>query len=118
MDHLWLYLLAGAIVGFVRGLLGSGGAFYIVPALVFAFSAQQVPAMHIMPLALGTSSAAVALVSMLGATAHRNRGGLDLSIVHRLMPGLVAGACIGPFFVPQLSLLAQTLAFGLLAGYA
>jgi uncharacterized membrane protein YfcA len=118
MEYLPIYLLAGAIVGFVRGLLGSGGAFYIVPALVFTFGAQQIPGEHIVPLALGTSAAAVALVSLFGASAHRRRGGLDMSIVRRMLPGLLLASCAGPFFVPYLPLLAQTLAFALMAGYA
>ena len=118
MGELSVYLLAGAIVGFVRGLLGSGGAFYIVPALVLSFAAQQIPANHVLPLALGTSATAVALVSVLGASAHRKRGGLDLSIVRRLLPGMLVASCLGPFLVPALPLLFQTLVFSLMAAYA
>src|SRR5262245_57503686 len=118
MDYLPAYIIAGAIVGFVRGLLGSGGAFYIVPALVLSFAARGVPAAHVVPLALGTSAAAVALVSVLGASAHQKRGGLDLSIVRRLMPGLLLASCFGPFVVPYLPVLAQTAVFCLMAGYA
>ena len=58
MTEWWLaYLGIGALVGFLAGLLGIGGGAIIVPMLVWVFTAQGLPAEHLLHLALGTSMA-------------------------------------------------------------
>ena len=49
----WLaYVAIGAAVGFLAGLLGIGGGAVMVPLLVLVFTAQGLPADHILHIAL------------------------------------------------------------------
>ena len=49
-----LFLLLGAYVGFLAGLLGIGGGFTIVPVLMEIFARQGVAIADQLPLAIGT----------------------------------------------------------------
>ena len=55
----WLVLGVGAVVGLLTGLVGAGGGFLIIPALVLG---ARLP----MKLAVGTSLAIIALNSLIG----------------------------------------------------
>ena len=56
MSEWWLaYLAIGCVVGFLAGLLGIGGGMVMVPILVWIFTAQGLPAEHVLHVALGTS---------------------------------------------------------------
>jgi uncharacterized protein len=59
----WLTLLAGAVVGLVTGVLGVGGGFLIVPALVLLLGLP-------MAQAVGTSLAIIAANSFAGLAGH------------------------------------------------
>lgn len=53
----WLaYLAIGTAVGFFAGLLGIGGGAVMVPMLVWVFTAQGLPAEHIMHLSVSAQS--------------------------------------------------------------
>lgn len=95
MSALILYLLLGATVGVLAGLLGIGGGLIIVPALVFALQHQGVGADLAMRIALGTSLATIVVTAAASVRAHHHYGAVRWSIVRSLMPGIVLGALLG-----------------------
>ncbi len=87
----WLtYLGLGVFVGFTSGLLGIGGGSMIVPTLGLVFVAFGFAPQLVMPLALGTSLAAIVLATASGARAHHRHGAVRGDIVRGLAPGIVA----------------------------
>jgi len=99
----WLaYLLIGALVGFLAGLLGIGGGMIIVPLLVFVFSAKGFPEAHLMHAALGTALATILFTSLSSVTAHHHRGGVDWAIARAIAPGILIGGFAAPAIAAQL----------------
>ena len=98
-----LYLGLGAFAGVLAGLLGVGGGLVIVPMLTFIFIAQQMPAEHLLHLALGTSLASIMFTSVSSLRAHHLRGAVDWSVVRRITPGIMAGTFFGSWVAAQLS---------------
>lgn len=83
-------ITAGAGIGFLTGLVGVGGGFVIVPALVIGLSFGMREAM-------ATSMAVVAMVSATGLLAHLATGsGLDVPITLAMGATAVIGALAGP----------------------
>jgi uncharacterized membrane protein YfcA len=78
----------GVAAGLYSGLLGLGGGFVVVPALVrwLGFPLKR---------AIGTSLVTVALLSVPGSVAHLALGHVDLSLAAWLVLGTVPGALIG-----------------------
>lgn len=95
------YVLAGALVGFLAGLLGIGGGMTLVPILAALFSLQALAPEHAVHLALGTAMAQVIFTSTASVREHHKHGAVDWSIVRKLAPAMVVGT------------LASTLASGL-----
>ena len=98
-----LYLGLGACAGVLAGLLGVGGGLVIVPMLTFIFIARQMPAEHILHLALGTSLASIMFTSISSLRAHHLRGAVDWLVVRRITPGILAGTFCGSWVAAQLS---------------
>lgn len=86
------YLGIGAIVGFAAGLLGIGGGVVMVPLLVLVFTAHQMPAQHVLHLALGTALAAMVFTSLSSMRAHHAHGAVDWQIARAMSPGMLAGS--------------------------
>jgi uncharacterized membrane protein YfcA len=80
--------IIGAVAGVYSGLLGLGGGFVIVPALVRWLG---------MPLkrALGTSLVTVAVLAIPGGITHYVLGHIDLGLAAWLVIGTVPGAILG-----------------------
>ena len=95
MEPLIIYLLVGAFVGIMAGLLGVGGGLIIVPALVLVFHRQGVADAVIMHLAIGTSLASIVLTSISSMYAHHRRGAVHWPAFRGLTPGIVIGALAG-----------------------
>ena len=99
MELWWVYLLIGAFVGFMAGLLGVGGGMILVPILLFVFAAQGAatgfPEAHLMHMALATAMATIPFTSASSVRAHHARGGVDWPIVFGMLPGLALGALAG-----------------------
>lgn len=90
LEHLslWKIVLSGATVGLLTGILGVGGGFLIVPALVMlvGLPIQQ---------AVGTSLVIIAMNSLAGFMGHLGDGALDIpSLVVFVAAGL-AGTFAG-----------------------
>lgn len=92
MEWWWAYLLTGAAVGFLAGLLGIGGGMVMVPALVFIFTAKGFAAHHMMHLALATAITTIAFTSIASVRAHHRHGAVDWAIARAMSPGIVAGS--------------------------
>ena len=94
MGELLYFLLAGGVAGLLAGLLGIGGGLVMVPVLALTF-ANQVNGDAVLPLALGTSLAAIFFSAASSAWGHYRRGAVDLGLVQRVLPMLAAGAVVG-----------------------
>ncbi|WP_282039199.1 sulfite exporter TauE/SafE family protein [Halomonas alimentaria] len=97
------YLALGAVAGTMAGLFGVGGGLIIVPALVFAFGLQGVPAEVTMHLAVGTSLATIVVTGASSAWGHYRRGSIHRQWFLALLPGLLLGAVAGVFVADGLS---------------
>jgi len=86
-----ILLIAGALAGFLSGLLGIGGGSVMVPALVLGAGLPQ-------QLAQGTALAAMILPSFIGAFTHWKLGHVDRQIAPGLLLGIVIGAYTGGQF--------------------
>ncbi|MBL8721926.1 MAG: sulfite exporter TauE/SafE family protein [Myxococcales bacterium] len=81
-------LAAGVAVGLVAGLVGAGGGFLVVPALVFfgGLAMRQ---------AVGTSLMVIALQSFAGLLGHLRHTQIDLRVTGILTVAAVAGSLVG-----------------------
>lgn len=91
-----LFLVLGAAVGFMSGLLGIGGGFTIVPVLVEVFAREAFAPEHVLPMAIGTSAATIIFTTFASARAHHSHGAVAWPIVRSMAPGLVVGSLVGP----------------------
>jgi len=94
MGDFLYFLLAGGSAGLLAGLFGIGGGLVMVPVLALAL-APEVPADALLPLALGTSLAAIVFSASSSAWSHYRRGAVDLPLVKNALPLLIAGAVAG-----------------------
>lgn len=94
IDATWLaaYVLVGAVVGFLAGLLGMGGGMTLVPILSAMFMAQQLAPDHVVHLALGTAMASIVFTSASSVREHMKQGGVDFDVVWRMTPSMVLGS--------------------------
>lgn len=91
-----IYLLIGAIAGFMSGLFGIGGGIIVIPALAKLFSYTGIiPASSIMHMAIGTSLAAVIFTTLASIRAHHKRLSIHWDVARMLAPGLAMGAILG-----------------------
>lgn len=85
---LTIILASGAVVGALTGLLGVGGGFLIVPALVMLVGLP-------MRQAVGTSLVIIAMNSVAGVIGHLDHLSVDLSLVVLLVGGGLVGTFVG-----------------------
>jgi uncharacterized membrane protein YfcA len=107
-----VFLLLGAYVGFLAGLLGIGGGFTIVPVLMEVFAHQGVATQDQLPLAIGTSAASIVFTAFASVRAHHKRGAVVWPIVVAMAPGLVIGSLIGPQIASALPMRVMSAIFG------
>lgn len=96
------YAFIGVVAGTLAGLLGVGGGLIIVPALVYLFEAQGLPAEATLHLALGTSLGTIVFTSLSSTRAHHRHGSVDWGIVGRIAPGILVGTFLGGTFAAHL----------------
>ena len=113
MDYI-LYLSAGALAGFLSGLFGLGGGIIIVPALIFLFTANGLPAEVITHLAIGTSLATIVITSISSTLTHNQKGSVGWDLFRWLTPGILLGSIAGGLLAALLSGPMLQLLFGFL----
>jgi uncharacterized membrane protein YfcA len=93
-----LALIAGGLVtGFLAGLLGIGGGGIIVPVLYELFGTMGVSDSVRLHICVATSLAIIIPTSVQSLRSHWKRGGVDVAVLRRLAPWVVAGAILGVF---------------------
>lgn len=85
----------GALTGFLAGLLGIGGGAILVPVLYEVFTIIGVDEAIRMQMTLGTVLAVIAPTTLRSFAGHYGRGGVDVSVLRRLGPPVVAGVAAG-----------------------
>jgi len=98
-----VYLILGAVVGLLAGLLGVGGGLVIVPVLAGIFLWLNLPQEFIMHLALGTSLASILFTSVASVYSHHQHGAVSWVQAVKLTPGILIGAWFGGVFAGALS---------------
>lgn len=86
---------AGVFGGILAGLLGVGGGIVIVPALYLALSTADLGEGTAMQVAVATSLATIIFTALSSARAHHRRGAVDLALLRRWAPWVVAGVVAG-----------------------
>ncbi len=99
IEWMGLYVLLGAFVGFMAGLLGVGGGGILVPLLTTIFIYQGIPVDNVVHLALGTSLAIMIISSSSSIRAHAMRG----TVVWKAFWGMAPGIMIGAFLTTRLA---------------
>lgn len=113
LELLGAWLLIGAVAGVIAGLLGLGGGIVIVPALLFLFIWQGMPAEILMHLAVATSLATIVFTSISSTLAHHRHRAVLWSMVRAMAPGIVAGSMAGAWFAHTLPSGSLRLVFGI-----
>ena len=90
------FILLGLVVGVLSGLMGVGGAVFIVPALVYIFGWQQ----H---MAQGTTLAMlIPPIGILAAWRYYTAGHVDIRVALLMCAGFFVGGYFGGLFANQL----------------
>lgn len=97
------FLLLGAVVGVMAGLLGIGGGGIMVPVLTSLFIYQGINHEMVVHLALGTSMASMVLTSFSSLRSHHAKRGVLWNVVKAMLPGVLLGAFAATFIAALLS---------------
>ena len=115
MELWWAFLVLGAVVGFVAGLLGVGGGGIMVPVLTTLFMALNFSdAVH---MALATSLAAIVTTSFASARSHQRHQAVLWPVVWQLTPGILLGTLLTAMVAALLPALALAIFFSLFMAY-
>ena len=109
-----IYLLTGAVVGVLAGLLGIGGGLVIVPVLSSVFlyiMGADAPIVH---MAIATSLATILITSLSSVRAHHQHGAVRWDVFKILAPGVLIGAFIGGWVSQYLDSKSLAVLFGVL----
>jgi hypothetical protein len=91
------YLILGLLAGALSGLIGLGGGFVIVPALVFIFGFSQHQAQ-------GTTLALlVPPIGIFAAWTYYSNGFVDIKVAAFIAAGFVLGSLLGARYAMNLS---------------
>ncbi len=85
---LWIILVVGFLTGFLSGMLGVGGGFIRMPALVYILGCPTV-------VAVGTDLFEIMFSSAYGVLTHSFKGNVHLVLVLALLAGTALGAQVG-----------------------
>jgi uncharacterized protein len=105
---LWVILIIGFATGFLSGMLGVGGGFIRMPALVYIIGCPTV-------VAVGTDLFEIMFSSGYGVLTHGFKGNVHLVLVLALLIGTTVGAQIGASYTRKAGGPKVRLGFGALA---
>lgn len=92
-----MFILVGLVAGVISGLLGIGGAVFMIPVLVMCFGMSQHAAQ-------GTTLAMMLPpVTILAVMTYHKNGNLDWMVATLLCIGFVLGSYFGAKFAAQIS---------------
>jgi hypothetical protein len=100
-----MILLEGTVVGVLTGLVGAGGGFLIIPALVLL---ARLP----MKLAVGTSLAIIAAKSLIGFLGDLSQGGVEWTLLLSVTGLAIGGIFLGNILSSRISAKALKQGFG------
>ena len=106
-----LMVLIGDIGGFLSGLLGAGGGFLFVPALVYVMTTLGYNAEYAMHIAIGTSLAIMVANGAASVRNHHMRGGVDTDLLKDWGPFVVLGVVLGSGLASSLKSQSLTMVF-------
>ncbi len=92
-----LFLLTGAMVGLLAGLLGVGGGLLVVPILLYLLPQLGVDPSQVTHIAVATSLATIVFTSIASVKAHNRHGTVIWWVFRAMTPGIVLGGIIGSF---------------------
>lgn len=98
-------VLQGVVVGLITGVVGAGGGFLIVPALVLLAGLS-------MPVAVGTSLLVIALNSAMGLVGHLGAVSLDWAVLGPATAASAAAAVVGVLLAHRVPAKTLKTAFG------
>jgi uncharacterized membrane protein YfcA len=98
-----LLLLGGGFVGILSGLLGVGGAFFIVPLLYAYFSRHGFSQDMAQHLALGTSVGTIHITAISTFLSYRKFGSMRYDLWKTMLPGIIVGTFCGSLLAPHIS---------------
>ncbi len=107
---------AGVFGGILAGLLGVGGGIVIVPALYLALSAADLGEGTAMQVSVATSLATIIFTALSSARAHHRRGAVDVPLLRRWAPWVVAGVVGGSLLGAVVDGRAMVAVFAVVAG--
>jgi len=110
-------LVAGLASGFLAGLLGIGGGFVVVPAMMLVLPKLNVAPSIAPQVAVATSLAAMVPTALSALLTQYRRGFLDMKWASRRAPGAAAGALIGAQLARHIDGTWIAAFFALYAGY-
>jgi uncharacterized membrane protein YfcA len=102
----WKVVLDGLVVGAVTGLVGAGGGFLVVPALVLLGGLP-------MQRAVGTSLLVIAMKSFAGYLGHASHVTIDGQLAATMSAAAVVGSIVGGQLAPRIDPERLRKAFGL-----
>jgi uncharacterized protein len=105
---LWVILAIGFATGFLSGMLGVGGGFIRMPALVYIMGCPTV-------VAVGTDLFEIMFSSGYGVVTHAFKGNVHLVLVLALLIGTTVGAQVGASYTRKAGGPKVRLGFGVLA---
>lgn len=114
MTWIAAYLLSGAFIGFLAGLLGIGGGMVLVPILSALFAAQAFAPGYVVHMALATGMASVMFTSLSSLREHHRLGSVDWEMIRRLVPAMMVGALAASFATGWISQRALAMAFAVI----
>lgn len=108
-----IYIAIGLFAGFIGGLLGIGGGVITVPCFFIIFKWLGYPHDFLMPLAIGTSLAAMVFNTLSATWAHQRKNVIKWEILKKMAPGLIIGSIFGAILTIWLPEIALEIFFGI-----
>ncbi len=93
--YILIFIVLGFCAGLLSGLLGVSGGIIIVPSLYYVFDWLGFAPENRMHFAIGTSLAAMIIISSVSAWFHHRKGAVLWNYSRIMIPGVIVGCIIG-----------------------